>query len=513
MQPVLSRAQVRTFDRLATERANVPSLLLMENAGRGAADRIVSEFPSGALGSLRVVVVAGGGNNGGDGFVVARRLLVLGISVEVFCLHEEAELRADALSNYRALVGAGGSVRSLAAGQLTLLDVALGGADVVVDALLGTGLSRPVTGLESDLILRINRARGLRVSLDIPSGLDADTGEVLGVAVRASHTITFAAHKPGFFSSAGLLHSGRIHVADIGIPLSSLPDVGTMANRVEPADVARALPLRPLDVNKVSAGRVLVLAGSPGKIGAALLVARGALRAGAGLVTLAGLPETRSAFDASVLEAMSAELDPARIEESLEPLLSNANAVVIGPGFGFSDFAQSIVERVVLGHSGVVVVDADAISHFRGAAARLATTKGQLMLTPHAGELARLLSITSAEVEADRFSALRRAVDATQAIVLLKGPHSLVGAPSRLPVIVSEGSKVLATGGTGDVLSGIVAALACQTDAFEAAYSGAFLHGRAARSWQGEFGADAGLLAHEVADRIPRARAELAEAQ
>jgi NAD(P)H-hydrate epimerase len=274
---------------------------------------------------------------------------------------------------------------------------------------------------------------------------------------------------------------------------------------VESGDVATLLGARALSAHKVSAGRVTVVAGSPGKIGASLLVARGALRAGAGLVTIASSPETASALDQRVLEAMTAQWDPSRLDETLGDLLEGADVVVVGPGIGLDPEARLVVDRVVLGFDGVKVVDADALTHIAGRLDALARAPGKLVLTPHPGEMGRLLGISARDVEADRWASIRRAVDRSGATVLLKGPRTIVGAPDRLLVVNASGSPALATGGSGDVLSGVVGALAAHIEPFEAAYAAAHVHGLSAERWSRAHGSDRGLLAHEIADGIPDA--------
>jgi ADP-dependent NAD(P)H-hydrate dehydratase / NAD(P)H-hydrate epimerase len=511
MIPVLSREQIRAFDRHATETCGVPSLVLMENAGRGAADAI-----DGLLGARgRVVVVCGPGNNGGDGFVVARRLLAKGHALDVFLVADAARLRGDAAQNHAAWRGLGGAVTELSRDDdLPALERGLDGAGAVVDALLGTGLDRDVEGRLRRVIEIVNRAACLRVALDIPSGLHADTGAVLGVALRADVTVTFAQWKLGLLTSIGAEHAGRVEVADIGVPASlwRAPSVGQSAEQVEASDVARAIAPRPLAAHKASAGRVVAVAGSAGKSGAALLVAHGALRAGAGLVTVANFPDAAAALDQRVIEAMTARLDPARVEASLDEALAGAKVVAIGPGLGLDARARRVVDHVVLGWDGVKVVDADALTHFAGRAAELARAKGRLVLTPHPGEMSRLLGVGASDVERDRFASLARAVELTGAVVLLKGPRTLVGAPGELPAVNASGCPALATAGAGDVLTGIASALACNVVPRLAAISAAFIHGRAAERWAERTGADRGLLAHEIGDEVPAVLAALTSA-
>ncbi|HET9930117.1 MAG TPA: NAD(P)H-hydrate dehydratase [Polyangiaceae bacterium] len=507
MKPVFSRTQMRQFDQLASEKLRVPSIVLMENAGRGAVDVLLREF--GEPSTLRVVVACGAGNNGGDGYVVARRLRLLGAKVEVWSAVAKERLRGDAASNYEAAERSLGAVKALDDATLADFEKSLVSADVVVDALFGTGLERPIEGTLRAIVECLNAAPAKRFALDLPSGLDADTGEVHGIAVRADATVTFAGMKLGLLTPRGAEYSGRVEVADIGVDAALLHESGHSARLATDGSASALLKPRAVATHKANSGRVLVLAGSPGKVGAALLVAEGALRGGAGLVTLAGVPALSDALDRRVLEAMTARLDPDHIEASLDALLAATNVVATGPGLGFDAHAKAIVERVVIGHTGVVVVDADAITHFKDSPERLASARGPRILTPHSGELARLLSCSAADVEANRFAALARAVELTRCIVLLKGPHTLVGAPGELPVVGRRGSPALATGGSGDVLGGVIAALACELAPLDAAWTGAYLHALSAEMWSAATQVDRGLVAHEIAAGIPRARSTL----
>jgi hydroxyethylthiazole kinase-like uncharacterized protein yjeF len=510
MKPVLSREEMRRFDAQASSVGRVPSLLLMENAGRGAADAIKARF---SVTGSRVLVVAGAGNNGGDGFVVARRLLAEGALVDVVALTAPDRLKGDALTNAEAFRGVGGVVTHAPGPDLEPLDQALRGADLVVDAIFGTGLSRPVEGFLASAIEHINAAARPVVALDIPSGLDCDTGQTLGVAIRARATVTFAHPKRGLLTPNGALYTGALTVVDIGVPAALAENTWYGAELIEAADVARALGRRGTAAHKGASGRVLVLAGSPGKIGAALLVAHGALRAGAGLVTLCARPEAADALELRVLEAMTFRIDLTAPEASLAPLLESADSVAIGPGFGLDDQARRIVRHVVLEWDGVKVVDADAITVFKDNASELAHAKGSVVLTPHPGEMGRLLGKSAAEVEADRFAAVERAVELTRATVLLKGAHTLIASPGHRIAVGARGSSVLATGGSGDVLCGILAACAVTAPPRDAACAAAYLHAKSGERWsERRGGADRGLLAHEIADTLPETLAELATA-
>jgi ADP-dependent NAD(P)H-hydrate dehydratase / NAD(P)H-hydrate epimerase len=509
MIPVLSRAEMRKFDAHASEVCAVPTLLLMENAARGAADIIARELGLGRAAVRRVVIVCGVGNNGGDGLAAARRLLTLGAEVRVFLLASRETLRGDALLNLRAFTGVGGNLTELSSAELGQLGQALENAHGVVDALFGTGLDREVKGFHRYAIEFLNGASCPRFALDIPSGIHADTGAVLGVAVRADLTITFGHHKLGLCTPTGAWHAGRVELVDLGAPAASFEQIGHSAEILDASDVKAAILPRAITLHKAAAGRVLVIAGSPGKVGAALLVALGALRAGAGLVTIAGLPKLVDVLDQRVLEVMTARIDEQRLEDSLDALLAPADAVAIGPGLGLDATARRIVDHVVLNYPGTKIVDADALTHFAGRAEEIHQARGECVLTPHSGEMARLLGGSAETVEADRFGAVVRAVELSMSTVLLKGAYTLIGAPAERTVINPTGTPVLATGGSGDVLCGVIAGLACGLDARRAACVGAYVHGVASERLAARGARDRGVLAHEIADEVPFALASL----
>lgn len=505
MVPVLSRAEARALDRAASERCGVPSVELMENAGRASAEAILGEYPS----AKRVTVLAGRGNNGGDGYVVARYLAAAGRRVRVLSTAEPAAATGDALTNVERYRSEGGVLETLAEGSLGALDDALRATDVVVDALYGIGLARALEGVDRAVVERLNASSIPVVALDLPSGLDADRGVPLGIAVRARTTLTFAHDKRGLCTPLGAEHAGRVRVLDIGIPSELSAEARFGAALLEAADAASAVIARTRSSHKGSSGRVLVVAGSPGKVGAALLVAHAALRTGAGLVTIGTHPDAAAAVDGRVLEAMTVHVDREDPESSLARLLEQAHAVVVGPGLGFDGVAARLVTHLTLRFAGKVVVDADALSAYAGRAGELAGSRGRLVLTPHPGEMSRLLGRTVAEVEADRFGAVERAVEATRAVVLLKGSPTLIGAPGEPVAVCPTGHPVLATGGAGDVLSGCIGALLAGAEPYRAACAAAFVHGRAAAGLALRRGVDRGVLAHEIADEVPVAIAGL----
>ena len=509
MIPVLSRAQIRAFDKEAIERRGVPGIVLMENAGRNAAEVLEREMLGGCARGKRVVVLCGTGNNGGDGFVIARHLHLRGAVVSVALTGSRDKLPPDAKANANAWMALGGPTEAIT--DAAAVAPAIAQADAVVDALFGTGLDRPVEGLARQVIEATHAARARVFAVDIPSGLDAQTGAVLGAAVRAVHTATFAHHKLGLLTPAGAAHAGSVHVVDIGVPASLVAQTGHDAELLEPSDVGAWIAPRPADAHKYRVGHVGILAGSPGKVGAALLVARGALRAGAGAATIATWHDALPSLQARVLEVMTAALDAgdSPLIEVVASFAGTKRAVVVGPGFGTDERAATAVAALLIGYEGPVVLDADALTLHQGRVAELASARARLVLTPHAGEAARLLGTTADAVEADRFSAVRTLAQKANAVAVLKGAHSLVASPDGRVVVCGAGNAVLATAGAGDVLAGTIGALACNLQPFEAACAGVYLHAAAGDAWARD-GRDRGLLASEIADLVPDVLAALA---
>jgi len=492
----LTREQVRALDRIAIEDLGIAGTTLMENAGRGAAQ--VARAMLGKRRGARVAVVCGTGNNGGDGFVVARHLARAGHRVRVLVTGDP---RTD---DARAMLK---KIRKAARIRIENASAPLGEADLVVDAVFGTGLDREVKGDARALVERIGAARSPVLALDVPSGLDANTGRALGVAVRATVTATFAAPKSGLVVTPGIDFAGRLEVVSIGTPLELLERTGWDGEVVEPVDVARLVPARPASGHKGTFGHVLVVGGSPGKTGAPLLAAEGALRSGAGLATIAARGPAAAALDAKVVEAMTDALPwdaPGATQRVLE-LAASRDALVVGPGLGTDPDAAALVLAVVSAAARPVVLDADALTALASDPQRLATRTAPTVLTPHPGELARLLGTTAADVQSDRIGAARRAAKTTGAVVILKGARTVVARPSGEIDVNPTGGPILATGGTGDVLAGVVGSLLGQgLGAAEAARLGAYVHGLAGDIAAGD-GLDRGVLAREVAAAIPRA--------
>ncbi|MEM9072313.1 MAG: NAD(P)H-hydrate dehydratase [Myxococcota bacterium] len=469
MKPLLTRAASRALDADAIA-AGVAGLVLMENAGRGAADVIAATHLEG-----RVVVVCGPGQNGGDGWVVARHLQLAGVSVEAVLIGDESRIRGDARPNLDAWRALGGSVSS---------ELNLDGATLIVDALFGTGLARTVEGAFAEAVEAINQCGAPVVALDLPSGVDADTGEVLGRAVRATQTVTFGARKRGLYQHPGREYAGEIFLAHIGVAPPRSAPCGLLSD----ADAATILKVRGPSDHKGTAGHVLVVAGANATAGASELSVRGAFRAGAGKVTLAG---ARSCL----LEAMTLA---SRTSADILAALETKQSLVLGPGLGLGDEERELTLRLSVEAPVPTVLDADALTHLVG---NLGAIQGAppRVLTPHPGEAARLLETSTREVQRDRYRAAATLADATGQVVILKGAGSIVASPAGVLRVCDAGTPALGVAGSGDVLAGMVGALLAQHDSFDAAVAATHWHARA-----GERAAsDRGLLAHEIADALP----------
>jgi NAD(P)H-hydrate epimerase len=468
----------------------------MERAGAGLA-----ALTAQVVGDGPVVVVCGKGNNGGDGYVAARRLREAGRDVRVLSTAPVDELRGDALENAQRLPGPPPEPFAAAA---------LEDAAVAVDALLGTGFAGAPHGPVADAIAALERWGGPVVAADVPSGVDAATGEVAGAAVRAVATATFAAAKPGLWINPGKALAGEVRVIDIGIPAGApvaAPDVGLIRD----APVLALVPRRRPGWTKFTSGHVLVAGGARGLSGAPCMAVEAAQRAGAGYVTACVPAAIELVLQVRLLEAMTRGLpdrDGAHTEEGVEVVLELAQrggALIAGPGLGRSDGAVAFVRRLVREAPVAVVLDADGLNAHAGDLAALRDRRAPTVLTPHEGELGRLLDTDSADVRARRLHHARAAARASGAIVVLKGDDTLVVEPGGTAAVSPGASAALATAGTGDVLSGVVATmLARGVEPFAAACAAVRLHARAGVRAGAERGVD-GVIARDVIDALPHA--------
>ncbi|MGE0203480.1 MAG: NAD(P)H-hydrate dehydratase [Hyphomicrobiaceae bacterium] len=488
---LLTTAEMGQADRLAVA-AGVASLTLMENAGRAVAD----EAQRLALPGADVLVLAGPGNNGGDGYVAARLLAVRGHAVEVVCTVPRDALRGDAAEMARRWDG---PVLEAVPDRLTRRP------GVIIDALFGAGLARPIAGAAGDLLEWANATAAPMLAVDVPSGLDGTTGEVVGgLVARATRTVTFFRRKPGHLLFPGQRLCGEVIVADIGIPASVLSDIAprTFVNGHLRALWANALR-RTCDDHKYERGHAVVVSGPAECTGAARLGARGALRAGAGLVTVAS---PRAAFPVNAAHLTAIMVMPFEVPHGLARILADPrkNALLIGPGAGVTPQTREMVE-IGLAAGCTVVLDADALTCFAEAPDALFTRiraagAGQVVLTPHQGEFKRLFG----DLPGSKLERARRAAARSGAVVVLKGPDSVIAAPDGEAAINDNAPPWLATAGSGDVLAGFIAGLLAQRlSGFNAACAGVWLHGAVANA----FGP--GLIAEDLPERLPGVLATL----
>jgi ADP-dependent NAD(P)H-hydrate dehydratase / NAD(P)H-hydrate epimerase len=514
LQPLPDAEAMRAIDRWAIEARRVPSLDLMERAGAGVAQAVEQLAPDGP-----VVVVCGKGNNGGDGLVAARLLREGSRSVDVLCAAPLRELSGDAEVNLVRLPGAPpaqcdepsarGEDGPLLAGGVSVEGL-LDGAVVIVDALLGTGFEGAPRGIVAQLIVAVQRARRPVVSVDVPSGVDASTGVVTGVAVHAALTVTFHVAKPGLWINPGKAHAGKVRRLDIGVPRGA-PEPATVGLLED--SLARELPRRDGGSTKFSSGHVVVVGGSADLTGAPRMAALASARAGAGYVT-ACLPRSlRAGLVAGLLEVMTRELpdDEGSLTTAGVPVvleaLERGGALALGPGLGRNPDALKFARELAGRAPVALVLDADGLNAHAGRLADLAGREAPTVLTPHAGELGRLLQCDSEDVERERLAHVRIAAEQTRAVVVLKGDDTLI-ADAEGRVAVSQGaSPALATAGTGDVLTGVVATLLAQgLDGFTAACAGVWLHARAGREAARRQGSAEGVIASDVIAALPAVR-------
>lgn len=494
--PLFDAAAMRAADRDSAEEHGMPTVLLMERAGLAAAAAILARWPD----RDAAAVLVGPGNNGGDGMVVARHLAEAGWRVRVLAPGARPPETADGRT-MTAIVASLGL-------RIEPLDHARPPGDVLlIDALLGTGVRGAPRGPLEGAVRWAGDAGGPVVSLDVPSGVDADTGRVAGRAVRAALTVTFHGDMAGLRISPGREHAGEVVVADIGVP--SAVRATPVAWLAGPA-AARAVPRKAQGADKYGSGAVLVVAGSPGLTGAAVLCARATLRAGAGLTAVATPAPAQPAVAAQLVEVMTVPLphDDGRLAPvSVDAVVAEAgrmSALAIGPGLGRAAATTPALAAILARVALPAVIDADGLWHLAQDPGALRGRPAASVITPHAGEAARLLGRSRAAVEGDRLASARALARAHGATVVLKGPGTLVAAPDGRVVVVGTGSAALATAGTGDVLTGVIAALLAKgMPAFDAAVAGAALHGHA-----GELtGHGDGTIAGEVADALPTALA------
>jgi len=511
MLPVFTAEEMRRLDRRAIAELGIPGATLMENAGAGAAREIRAAF--GPLRNKKVVVLCGKGNNGGDGFVVARHLARGGASVRVFLVGAAREVKGDAGAKLSELRRARGArlTEVTREDEFEEAERALAKCDLVVDALLGTGLTGPAEGSMARAIRAINASGRPVVALDLPSGLSADAGALLGPTVAARLTTTFAGLKRGLLLYPGAAQAGEVRVVPIGIPPAEVSrEISVFL--LEPSDIRPLFPRRPPDAHKGSFGHLLVVAGSVGKTGAAAMAGRAGLRSGAGLVTIACPASQQPVVAALGMEPMTETLPEThsqslalKAKDRLLDLAARVEAVALGPGISLDQETLSLARELVAEVPRPMVVDADGLSALAGHLDLLRRAPAPRCLTPHPGEMARMLGITAAEVQADRIETVRAFCRRYGAFVALKGARTVIGDPAGRIYLNPTGNPGMASGGSGDVLTGMVGAFLSRgmgpAEALEAAV---YLHGLAgdlARDAKGE----EGLIAGDILEAIPAA--------
>jgi NAD(P)H-hydrate epimerase len=505
MLPVLDNEGMRAADRYTISDLGVPGMVLMENAATGVVDALRDAFPE----ARHILILCGRGNNGGDGLAMARHIDNGGHRVKVLLLADPDQLSPDAAANYRLALAFGLAVDVIAGEDLGALEACLEDPtlDVVVDALLGTGIDRPLEGRMADVVDRV-AASGLPVvAVDVPTGLSGSSTAIPGVVLPADLTVTFAGLKLCHVLPPACIRCGDVAVVDIGIPPSVL-EKGCGLHWVEAEDIAMLRPERATDAHKGDFGHLLVIAGAEGRGGAVAMAGRAAVVAGSGLVTMAVPGPVVPIVDEACLEAMTHAL-PADGDGSiagpdgLEELLDRVTAIAVGPGMGTGGGAAETLAWVIDRWEGPLLVDADGVNLLAGHPERLSGRERPAILTPHPGELARLLATSTEDVVADRVGAARSAAEKAQAVVVAKGFRTVIADPEGRVWINPTGDSALASGGSGDVLTGTIAAFLAQgLEPVRSALLGCWLHGRA-----GELGSDTWPAAVPAA-RLPELLAQ-----
>ena len=512
---VVTSQEMRELDRLTIEQHRVPSLTLMENAGAAVAEALLDQF--GRQAKAGVLVVCGKGNNGGDGFVVARHLKKQSIPCEAVLLARKEDISRDAAENLRAYSKMKGKV--FEGGEpLPLLRERLKGKKLVVDAILGTGLKEDVRGVYAEAIAAINSSGIPVLAVDIPSGLDGDSGRPLGTAIKAEMTVALGYPKLGEVIYPGVAYVGELAVADIGIHLEAVKAVRPSAELLEEQEIGWLVHEREPDTHKGTYGHLLVFAGSRGKTGAAILASRAALRTGAGLVTLASAHSLNGIFAASLIEAMTEPLaenpneDIAPLsDQDWRRLLERKTAVVFGPGVGVNDATRAALWWLLRNLQTPLVIDADGLSLVAGDLGRLAGAKRPPVLTPHPGEMARLIGADTASVNQDRVGVARAFAGKHCCYVVLKGARTVIATPEGRIFVNPTGNPGMASGGMGDVLAGVLGGLLAQDFRLEDALRlGVYIHGFAGDRVAMVKG-QMGLIASDIVEALPESFKSLKE--
>ena len=513
---LVKAAEMQQMDRMAIEDMGIPGIVLMENAGRNAARFFLEHFSPSF--NDNVVILCGRGNNGGDGYVVARYLSQAGMKVSIAVLSPLDRISGDALTNLEITRRMDLKIHEIA-------DIEkwqdfrhyLQHAHFIVDAILGTGLNAPVRGVYRTIIEDLLKLHKPVMSIDVPSGLNADSGQVMGSAVQADLTVTFGFPKLGLTVFPGALLAGRLVRIDIGIPASVSEKIPHHFSLTEPSDLKDSLNMEAPDIHKGNRGHLLVLAGSTGKTGAAALTAMGGLRAGAGLVTL-GITETLNGIlEEKLTEAMTVPLPETgggnlstKAWEDIQSLFQGKTAVVLGPGLSTHPETVSLVKQIVTECPLPMVIDADGLNALAGCMEALKEAAARTILTPHPGEMSRLSGLETSAIQKDRIFAAAGFVETHRCYLVLKGARTLIAMPDGTMHVNPTGNPALSSGGSGDVLTGLIGGfLARGFSTATAAIGGPYIHGLAADLLAEQRGST-GVLAGELLQTIPHIIAHIA---
>lgn len=508
---IVTANEMQKMDRSTIETFGLPGRILMENAGRGATQFFLEQFKDAE--NKKIGVIAGRGNNGGDGFVIARYLAQKKIRVTVYLLSERQKVSGDAAANLKLLSPLDVPVIEMPdAESFSTHETAMRHEAIWIDAILGTGLQSDVKGFFRDVIDFINQSNKPVFAVDIPSGLNSDTGQPCGTCIRADATATFAFAKTGHFLFPGADYTGILKIIDIGVPPFIANDVNPLQYLLTPDLIRSVFYPRPSDAHKGHTGHLLVIAGSPGKTGAAAMTATSAMRAGAGLVTL-GIPASLNpVLETQVMEAMTDPL-PETVKgilgeasfNRIMDLLSDKKCLAIGPGIGTSPETKILFKQLLQENTKPMVIDADGLNILAGQTEILEDLDTPIVLTPHPGEMARLKRTTASDVQKDRITCARDFAEKFNVHVVLKGARTVVAHPDGRVFINPTGNPGMASGGMGDVLTGVISGFIAQGHSPElAAHAGVYLHGAAADSLakgKGPFG----YLATDVMNTLPQA--------
>lgn len=504
---LVTAKEMKEIDNLAQSEYAVPGIVLMDQAAKAVADVIMDEIKD----SVKVAIFCGSGNNGGDGFGIARWLRNYGVAVHVLLVGNTENISGDAAIEMQMYLADGGIVNTIISEEDWILaEVNLGKANIVVDALLGTGFHGELSEAYVNACKLINECNKMVIAVDVPTGVSVDDGIVDKNAVRAELTVTMGLEKPAFWLHPGCEYCGSVYLASIGMPKKLLQEYQSKKYRLTNKIIKDLLPMRAENAHKGDAGRVIVCAGSPGYTGAAALCAYATVKAGAGLVSLLTPLSSREILSvkltevmvSGLLERMPGVLGGAAVSDIIKKS-SEADILAIGPGLGTSESTQEVVRDVLSKITVPVVIDADALTALKGHLEILNEMNAPKVLTPHPGEMARLLDMNADEVDHRRIEIAGQYAKEWNAVLVLKGAPTVVGCPDGTVYVNSTGSQALATGGSGDVLTGIIAGLAAQKITLqEAALCGVYLHGLAATA----SGQGVNLAAGEIVNYLATAR-------